>query len=191
MGAEAAAKVKDSSMLRILTLVLLLLAGPVVFLSGNETAQANGGTRPVVTNQTVGPYKVQVGIFPGQPRVGNLHLSIRVEDASGVQVLTGATVFASLTGPPGATDVGLVPAANTPQNPQTYDVDMPLDMIGSWILTLETNSELGKASLDVPLEVVEPEGFDLILFLAGGVAILALVVWIRDRIGKGRSQSGS
>jgi cyanate permease len=68
---------------------------------------------------------------------------------------------------------------------------MPLDMIGSWILTLETNSELGKASLDVPLEVVEPEGFDLILLLAGGVAILALVVWIRDRIGKGRSQSGS
>ena len=182
---------KDSYMLRILTLVLLLLAGPVVFLSGNETAQANGGTRPVVTNQIVGPYKVQVGIFPGQPRVGNLHLSIRVEDASGVQVLTGATVFASLTGPPGATDVGLVPAANTPQNPQTYDVDMPLDMIGSWILTLETNSELGKASLDVPLEVVEPEGFDLILLLAGGVAILALVLWIRDRIGKGRSQSGS
>ena len=68
---------------------------------------------------------------------------------------------------------------------------MPLDMIGSWPLTLETDSELGKASLDVPLEVVEPEGFDLILPLAEGVTILALVLWIRGRIGNARSQSRS
>jgi hypothetical protein len=182
---------KGSAILRMLTLALLIIAAPAIFIPSVRTAQANGGTRPVVTNKIVGPYKVQVGIFPGQPRVGNLHLSIKVEDASGEQVLTGATVFTSLTGPPGATSVGLVPATNTPQDPQTYDVDMPLDMIGSWILTLETDSELGQASLDVPLEVVEPEGFDLILLLAGGVAILALVLWIRDRMGKGKSQSGS
>mgnify|MGYP004274087595 FL=1 len=180
-----------SAMLRTLILALLLIAAPAIFIPSAGTAEANGGTRPVVTNAIVGPYKVQVGIFPGQPRVGNLHLSIRVEDASGEQVLTGATVFTSLIGPPGATSVGLVSASNTPQNPQTYDVDMPLDMIGSWTLTLETDSELGKASLDVPLEVVEPEGFDLILLLAGGVAILALVLLIRDRTGKGRSQAGS
>ena len=68
---------------------------------------------------------------------------------------------------------------------------MPLDMIGSWTLTLETDSELGKASLDVPLEVVEPEGFDLILLLAEGVTILALVLRIRGRIGNARSQSRS
>ena len=178
---------KGSLILRTLTLALLLVTAPSVFIPSVGMAEANGGARPVVTNATVGPYKMQVGIFPGQPRVGNLHLSIRVEDASGEQVLTGATVYASLAGPPGATSVGLVPAVNTPQNPQTYDVDMPLDMIGSWTLTLETDSELGQASLDVPLEVVEPEGFDLILLLAGGVAILALVLWIRGRISKGGS----
>ena len=182
---------KGSAIHWTLALALLLMVAPAVFIPSAGMAGANGGTRPIVTNATVGPYKMQVGIFPGQPRVGNLHLSIRVEDASGEQVLTGATVFTSLAGPPGATNVGLVSAVNSPQNPQTYDVDMPLDMIGSWVLTLETASELGKASLDVPLEVVEPEGFDLILLLAGAVAILALLVWIRGRIGEGRSQSGS
>jgi len=182
---------KGSLILRTLTLALLLVPAPSVFIPSTGRADPNGGARPVVTNATVGPYKMQVGIFPGQPRVGNLHLSIRVEDAAGEQVLIGAAVYASLAGPPGATSVDLVPATNTPQNPQTYDVDMPLDMIGSWTLTLETDSELGKASLELPLEVVEPEGFDLILLLAGGVAILALVLLIRDRIGNGRSQAGS
>ena len=92
-----------SAILGTLILALLLIVAPAIFIPSAGTAEANGGTRPVVTNAIVGPYKVQVGIFPGQPRVGNLHLSIRVEDASGEQVLTGATVFTSLTGPPGAT----------------------------------------------------------------------------------------
>ena len=171
-------------------LALLLLASSTIFIPTIGTARANGGTRPVVTNATVGPYKMQVGIFPGKPRVGNLHLSIMVEDAAGGPPLTAAPVFASLAGPAGATGVGPVPVSNTPQNPQFYDVDMPLDMIGSWTLTLETHSDLGKASLDVPLEVAEPEGFDLILLLAGAVAILALVLWIRGRVKKVQSQSG-
>lgn len=182
---------KSSAMLRTLTLALLLVASLAIFISGVETAHANGGTRPMVTNATIGPYKMQVGIFPGKPRVGNLHLSIMVENAAGGTPLTAATVFVSLAGPAGATNVGPVPAANTPQNPQFYDVDMPLDMVGSWTLTLETNSNLGKASLDVPLEVAEPEGFDLILLLAGSVAILALVLWIRGRVKKAGRQSGS
>ena len=83
-----------------------------------------------------------------------------------------------------------MPANNTPQNPQFYDVNMPLDMIGNWTLTLETNSNLGQASLDVPLEVAEPEGFDLILLLTGGVVILAIALWIRGWVGKIQSQPG-
>ena len=62
-------KVKSSCIHRTLTLALLLVASSAVFIFGIETAQANGGTRPVVKNETVGPYKLQVGIFPGKPRV--------------------------------------------------------------------------------------------------------------------------
>lgn len=182
---------KSSSIPRTLTIALLLVTALAFFIPGNETAQANGGTRPVVTNQTVGPYKLQVGIFPGKPRVGNLHLSIIIEDAAGGEVLTNATVFVSLAGPAGATGVGPVAAANTPQNPQFYDVDMPLDMVGAWTLTLVTDSHLGKASLDVPLEVAEPEGFDLIFLLAGVVAIVAIVLWIQGWIKKVQNPSGN
>jgi len=181
----------SNAMLRTLTLTLLLAAAPAALISGVETAQANGGTRPVVTNKTVGPYKLQVGIFPSKPSVGNLHLSIIVEDAARGQPLADATVFVSLAGPAGPTNVGPMPANNTPQNPQFYDVNMPLDMIGNWTLTLETNSNLGQASLDVPLEVAEPEGFDLILLLTGGVVILAIALWIRGWVGKIQSQPGS
>lgn len=180
---------RNSPIPRPLARILLLLAALAVFIPGNGTVQANGGTRPVITNQTVGPYKLQVGIFPGRPRVGNLHLSIIVEDVAGRQALTGATVFVSLAGPAGSTDVGPVEAANTPQNPQFYDVDLLLDMIGSWTLTLEMDSNLGKASMDVPLEVAEAEGIDLILLLAGAVAITAIVVWIKGRLRNDQSRS--
>ena len=71
-------RVISNAMLRTLTLTLLLAAAPAALISGVETAQGNGGTRPVVTNKTVGPYKLQVGIFPSKPSVGNLHLSIIV-----------------------------------------------------------------------------------------------------------------
>jgi hypothetical protein len=183
--------VKINAICRTLILILSLIAASAVLIPGIDTTQANGGSRPVVTDAIVGPYKMQVGIFPGKPRVGNLHLSITIGDATGEQTLTGATVFASLTGPAGATSIGPVPAANTPQKPQSYDIDMPLDVIGSWTLTLGTNSDLGPASIDVPLEVTEPEGFDLVLLIAGAVAILALVLWIQGRIKRTRSRSGS
>ena len=171
--------------LRLLSFAFVALLLAVVLLCGfsMNSAQANGGTRPVVQNARVGPYELQVGIFPGRPKVGNLHLSILVKDAESESLVTDATVMVAARGPEGAADVSPVQATNTPQRPQFYDVDIRLDMEGSWTLTLEADSHLGQASLDVPLEVTASADLSLVLpLLAGGLAVLVLVVWVRDRI---------
>ena len=160
---------------------ILVLAAAQIIPSGLKPLFANGGTRPVVQNARVGPYELQVGIFPGSPKVGNLHLNILVKTAGSETPVTDATVMVAARGPEGATDVSPVRATNSTQSPQFYDVDIRLDMEGSWTLTLETDSLLGQASLDVPLEVTASGGLSLALLLAGAVAVVVLGMWLRDR----------
>lgn len=153
-----------------------------------DTALANGGSDTVVKNEKVGPYELEVGILPGKPKVGDLHLSILVRDASSNQLITDATVMVVARGPEGATGVGPVQAVNTPESSQFYDVDIPLDMEGNWALTLDVESDQGHATLELPLEVEKSGGINLILVAAGAIAMLALGIWIWDRVSNRRER---
>ena len=164
------------------TCLILFLAAALIIPYGLKQVSANGGTRTVVQNVRVGPYELTLGIFPSRPKVGNLHLSILVKDAVADALVTDATVKVAALGPEGATDVSPVQATNTPQSPQFYDVDIPLDMEGSWTLTLGTDSQLGKASLDVPLDVSATADLSLVPLLAGMLLVVVMGVWVRGRI---------
>ena len=161
-----------------LALLLLVLLLP----SGIDTATANGGTRPLVRDARVGPYSFDVGIFPGRPTVGNLHLSILIKDAASGGALTNANVMVTLTGPEGSTNVGPVQAVNTRQTPRFYDVNVPLDAIGTWDVNLTADTHLGPASLNVPLQVTEATGIDIVYPLIALLAALAVLFWVLARI---------
>ncbi|MCE2404837.1 MAG: hypothetical protein J4F43_06740 [Dehalococcoidia bacterium] len=162
----------------------LLLLGAIHASSagGPLAVHANGATRELVKSERAGPYELRVGILPGIPRVGNLHLSIQVRDAAQGTILTGGAVTVTATGPEGSTAVGPVAAVASLESPQFYDVDVPLDTIGRWNFTLQVEAELGNAALDVPLDVSEAEGFNLIFLLALAIAFLALAIWTWDRV---------
>ena len=162
--------------------VLALLALALFLTLGINTADANGGTRPLVRDAQVGPYFFDVGIFPGRPTIGNLHLSILVRDAASGGALTNATVMVTLTGPEGSTTVGPVQAVNTPQTPRFYDVNVPLDVIGTWELSMAAETHLGPASLNVPLQVTEATGIDIVYPLIALLGALAVLFWVLARI---------
>ena len=166
----------------------LLVAVWLGLAAGLVPISANGGTRALVTNAVSGPYELQIGIFPGDPKVGSLHLNIQVNTANGGLPVTDATVMVSAKGPAGAADMSPVKALNMPQSPQFYEADLPLDTVGTWTLIVKTDSDLGSASLDVPFQVTEPDGIDLVFVAAGGVALIALSLWILERIGKRRKR---
>ena len=161
-------------------LALLVLA--LLLMLGTDPATTNGGTRPLVRDARVGPYSFDVGIFPGRPTVGNLHLSILIKDAASGGALTNATVMVALTGPEGSTAVGPVQAVNTPQTPRFYDVNVPLDVIGSWDLNLTADTHLGPASLSVPLQVTEATGIDIVYPLIALLGALAVLFWVLARV---------
>lgn len=163
-------------------LVLALLSLALLLTLGIDAASANGGTRPLVRDELVGPYSFDVGIFPGRPTVGNLHLSILIKDAVSGGALTNATVMVTLTGPEGSTPVGPVQAVNTPQTPRFYDVNVPLDMIGTWDLSLAAETHLGPASLNVPVQVTEATGIDIVYPLIALLGALAILFWVLARI---------
>ena len=167
-----------------IALISIVLLGTLTYAQG--IAFANGNTRPVIKNERVGPYDLQVGILPGTPRVGNLHFSILVNNAESGEPITDALVTVAANGPLNATSVGPVQALNTPQIPQFYDVDIPLDMEGSWIFTMAVATDLGEASLELPLEVSSPSGFSVAFVAAVAIALLAVSIWTWDRIRRWR-----
>jgi len=166
-------------------IVLIAVAGFALSPSGDEVS-ANGAARLIVKDAEVGPYIIRVGILPGSPKVGLLHLSILVQDATGAVPVTDATVLMTATSPePGGSTVQ-VQAFNTPQSPQLYEGNVPLDALGSWILTLDTESLLGRGSLDVPLQVTESEGFNLlfVIIVAAAVLVVGSLMWSQKQRGR-------
>ena len=121
-------------------------------------------------------------VFVPIPFAGPKEIVKIVQDAENETIITDAIVLVAAKGPVGAADVAPVQAVNSPLSPQSYEVDIPLDTAGSWIVTLETDGRLGNASLDLPLEVTEPDGLPVAWLAAGVVAVVALVVWTWRRI---------
>lgn len=179
---------------RILGFLLILLIATAAFAVGptGREASANGAARLIVKDAEVGPYLLRIGIVPGSPKVGLLHLSILVQDAAGAVAVTDATVLMTATGPkPGGGSVR-VQAFSTPQSPQLYEGDIPLDTLGSWTLTVDADSPLGQGTLDVPFQVTESGGFNLLFVIIGAAAVLVVgsLFWSQRQRGR-RSNPGA
>ena len=172
-----------ASLIKSLTVLAAVI---LIFLNAHDSAWANGATRTLVKEERAGPYLLQIGILPGKPRIGNLHLSIRVWDAETEDPILVSVVMVAARGPEGATDVRPVRAVNFPDSPQFYDVDISLDQLGGWALTLDVDGELGEATIEVPLEVTEAGGISVALVAAGFIALLAASIWIWGFISKRR-----
>ena len=167
---------------RTMSMVMSIACAALVL--GQGTVLANGATKLVLEDVQAGPYLLQVGIIPGSPKVGNLHLSIEVYDAASDAPVTDAQVFISAVGPEDATNVPST-AAQIPLTGQNfYEADIWLDAEGSWVVTMHIDAAQGLATQDVPLEVTSG-GISLALLAAIVVFILAVSIWTWDRI-KGR-----
>ena len=158
------------TLLGIVFLISTVVASPLQ----TRQASANGATRLVVNDEKIGPYLFRVGILPGSPKVGNLHLNVRIQAAEGDSIVEDSQIIIRATGPEPEMIAGPVRATNTLLNPQVFDADITLTSLGSWTMTLETVSELGEATLVVPLQVTEAGGFNLLIVVVIVVVVLAI-----------------
>ena len=162
-----------TKILGLLGIVLLIYTAVASPLQTREVS-ANGATRLIVNDGKAGPYLFRVGILPGSPKVGNLHLSVLIQPVEGNDAIEDGQMLIHATGPAPEMTAGPVHATNTPLNPQVFDADITLTALGSWTMTLEAISELGEATLVVPLQVTETEGFNLLIVVVFVVVVLAI-----------------
>ncbi|MBC8280953.1 MAG: hypothetical protein H8E48_09230 [Chloroflexi bacterium] len=155
--------------------IILLISAAVASPLWPDQASANGATRVIVDDVQEGPYLFRVGVLPGSPKVGNLHLSILIQAAEGDEIITDGRITVRATGPEPGMIAGPVEATNEPLNPQVYSADLTMTDLGTWSMTLETVSTLGAATLVVPLQVTESGGFNLLIVLVIAVVVVSVV----------------
>lgn len=154
--------------------IILLLSAAAASPLRPDQASANGATRLIVNDVQEGPYLFRVGILPGSPKVGNLHLSVLIQSADSDDIIVDGQMIIQATGPEPGMTAGPVRAINAPLNPQVFDADINLTALGTWTMSLETVSELGEATLVVPLQVTEAGGFNLLIVVVIAVVVLGV-----------------
>ncbi len=168
--------------------VFLALLAAVAALSGG-TASANGAVRLVVVDEVAGPYLLRVGVLPGAPTLGPLHVSILIQDATGETAVEGATVSVAATGPGAPTQTA---AVNSPQNPQLYEGNLYLDALGEWSVAVDIESPLGPGRHAFAVRAAAEGGFNLMWAIVAAVAVLVVGSLVlsqlqrRRRLGRGR-----
>ena len=172
-----------------LTVLTLLISLVLVAVLSTGTASVNGAVRLVVIDEVAGPYLLRVGVLPGDPTLGPLHVSILIQDAQGETAVDDATVSVAATGPgaPSQTE-----ALNSPQSPQLYEGNLYLDALGEWLVTLDIDSSLGRAAHAFEVRATAEGGFNLMFVIAAAAAVLVVgsLVWSqlqrRRRLARGR-----
>ena len=154
--------------LAVLTLLVTLALAAMLSTSA---ASANGAVRLVVIDEVAGPYLLRVGVLPGDPTLGPLHVSILIQDASGETAVDDATVSVAATGPGAPSQTN---AANSPQSPQLYEGNLYLDTLGEWSLTLDIDSSLGRAAHTFEVRATAEGGFNLMFVIAAAAAVLVV-----------------
>ena len=168
--------------------VFLALFAALAMLSGG-TASANGAVRLVVIDEVAGPFLLRVGVLPGDPTIGPLHVSALIQDASGDTAVDDAIVRVSVSGPGTASQTN---AVNSPQTPQLYEGNLLLDSLGQWSVTLDIESPLGRASNTFGIRAAEEGGFNLMFVIVAAAVVLIVGSLVlsqlqrRRRLSRGR-----
>lgn len=146
-----------------------------------ETVAANGRAR-LISSQESGPYQIDVSIIPAEAIVGRTHVSIVVLALADREPLTVADVEVSATAPLEGVGFGPIPAPND-NFPSFFETDLPFDVPGDWEVRIAVFSEMGQASVELPMRVHEAAGrINWILMAALAVFILAAGVFIWGKI---------
>ena len=175
---------RESSVPGRLAFLLALSLALAVLSTG--TASANGAVRLVVIDEVAGPYLLRVGVLPGDPTLGPLHVSILIQDATGETVVEDATVSVAAVGPGAASQTD---AVNSPQNPQLYEGNLYLDALGEWSLTMDIASSLGEARHNFTVRAREERGFNLMFIIVAVVAVVIVVSLVASQVQRRRRLS--
>ena len=165
-------------------LVLSILAAATAL--GGHQASANGihpNARDVYAG-AVGPYFLRVTTAPF---IGTMHFVVYLAQSDGETPVNGAEIslWGRTVGSEEFQAAGPIDGQPSPDGPNLYTVDIPVNEIGSWVFTVSIKSPLEENSVDIPLTVGRRGGVNLgvvgILLILVVLAGLVALSWGRKR----------
>ena len=173
-----------------LVVFLIFALFVALFLIPSEQVYANGRATLLVSEEQ-GPYRIDVSVLPSQPVVNNTHVSVLLMSKLDDKPIIDAEVAVSATGPQNGVSIGPYQAVND-LVPQFFETTLPFSTQGVWNVQITVSSDLGEESISVLFDVVLGGGMNWIMVSAVVVAILAVGIFIWDKLPLNkRSSNGS
>lgn len=148
----------------------------VLLVAAAQQASANGRVLRF-ERQQAGPYMVSLGTIPTTPLVGNIHLTVTVEEAATEEYILDASVAVIGEGPgDDPAEVGPLFADRNLREPTYYEINTSVDEVGQWAFTVLVDAAPGPAEARFTFEVVEANPL-------GGIAILAVLMGLVTVLG--------
>ena len=139
--------------------------------------QANGVGTVHLQDEAVGPYLVTFKTSPAQLTVGTIRASLLIRSIADNILLSDNEANVTITGKLASQSQqkgpfsGFVKPGSAPPH---HDIDILVDEIGQWLLTVTINGELGKGEFSIPITVIKLSLTPLII-LSGLLTVAAIV----------------
>ncbi len=163
----------------LVRLASVLLVAVFVLMIAAQQVSANGRVLGF-DRQQAGPYRISLGTIPNTPVVGNIHLTVTVEESATDEYVLDASVAVVGKGPGDSPiELGPLAADRNLREPTYYEVNTAVDEVGQWAFTVLVEAAPGAAEATFTLEVVEASplgGIAILLVLLGLVTVLGLSV---------------
>ena len=147
----------------------VLLVAVVLLAAAAQQVSANGRVLSF-DRQQAGPYRVSLGTIPNTPVVGNIHLTVTVEESSTDEYVLDASVVVIGEGPgDNPIELGPLAADRNLREPTYYEFNTSVGEVGQWEFTVLVDAAPGAAETTFSVQVVEASP-------VGGIAALAVLL---------------
>lgn len=168
----------SSIFILLLSVYLLALAAPAVHA---ENLGPGGGTRVIVGDQVIGPYRLYVTSSPEPALVGTVTYAVRVSDPSTGEKIKDAEVTVQLTHSTTKTTLKHAATHADAGNPIDYAAHIVIEQSGTWDGTVTVVSRAGQAEVTFLQRVNPPRQLNTLI--AAGIPFLVILgvlagVWL-------------
>jgi hypothetical protein len=129
-----------------------------------------------------GPYRIDVIANPSTLSLGSVRYTVMVFNAENAQPVSDARVLVRARQQEECAE-GWATALNSPVTPESYQAQIELDRSGTWLMSVEVISPLGRVEVEVPSQQVpqprQSQAGGLVFASISGVLIIGAgyLVW--------------
>jgi hypothetical protein len=144
-------------------------------------AVAHGGGVIRIAAEPMGPYRLSVWTAPEPPRVGRVHVTVGLAEATSGAAVTDAVIRIEARGPTPDATVRATATHEGALIPELYEADLLLPTPGAWRFTVAVEG-VGSADFDLVVREAAPNW----TWIGLGGLVVVLIGWVALTSGRRR-----